>query len=127
MKRLAAVALVVAACGDDGGMPVAPDARMIDASTHTVQTVTCPASPAAMVMTTNAVDAYMPNAVTISVNQIVRFQMSGDHDVTPNPLGTTDPGLVVDGGQTKCLQFTQAGTFGFFCTPHGFTGTITVQ
>jgi plastocyanin len=25
------------------------------------------------------------------------------------------------------LKFTQAGTYGFFCSAHGFNGTITVQ
>jgi hypothetical protein len=33
----------------------------------------------------------------------------------------------VDFGATACLEFDKAGSFGFLCTSHSFTGTITVQ
>jgi plastocyanin len=47
--------------------------------------------------------------------------------VQPNTQTTTDPGLVVNFSETKCLKFTAAGTYGFYCGPHGFSGTVTVQ
>ena len=109
---------------------VTPDAaKLIDAApTNKVTTVTCPTTPDKTVMTTNASLSYMPMATTVPVNGVVRFVMSTDHDVAPNSIAAmTDPGLVVGFGQTKCLKFTQAGTYGFLCSPHGFVGTVTVQ
>ena len=128
MIRLALVALVVAACGgDDGGGT--PDARMADApmNTNKVQTVTCPTTADAMVTVNAGGSAYVPMTQTVAVNAIVKFVMTPTHDAKPNTLTTTDPGIVVDFGATKCLKFTQAGTYGFFCTAHSFAGTITVQ
>lgn len=130
MKQYLAMALALAACGgDDGGGSGTTDAAVtVDANTDKVREIGCPASPAATVMTVDTVDAYSPMSSTISVNGIVKFVISSAHDVTPNPIGgTTDPGLVVASDTTKCLQFTQAGTYNFYCTPHGFTGSIVVQ
>ena len=129
MTRLVLATLLVAACGGDDGGGGTPDAAMADGmmNTNKVQAVTCPATVDATVTTESAVDAYMPMTTTVPVNGIVKFEMVGAHNVAPNTLTTTDPGLAVNFGETKCLKFTAAGTFGFFCTPHGFTGTITVQ
>ena len=127
MRQYALIAFVfAAACGDDG-MTVMADAKLIDATAGKVVAVTCPASPAATVTTSNTVDAYSPMSTTIPAGGIVRFVMSSGHDVAPNPITTTDPALVVGFGQTKCLQFNQAGTYGFFCSAHSFAGTVTVQ
>lgn len=130
MIRVALLAVLAAACGGDDTANT-PDAATnnVDANTNKVVEVTCPGSPDATVMAINTNDtSYLPMATTISVNGVVRFEISSHHDVTPNPLAaTTDPGLVVASAETKCLRFTEAGTYGFFCTPHGFTGTITVQ
>lgn len=131
MKRLAFAALLLAACGGDDGGSVTPDAATTTPDSGTaakVVAVTCPATPAATVMAVNGTDAYMPMSTTISVGQIVRFQISSFHDVTPNTIAPlTDPAIQVSPGQTKCLQFNQAGTYGFYCSPHGFTGSITVN
>ena len=126
MKRFALVALVCAACGgDDGNMTPMIDAPVMN--TNKVQTVTCPTAVDATVMTTSTVDAYMPATQTVPKNAVVKFTMASVHDVAPNTIGTSDPGLVVGFGQTKCLKFTETGTFGFFCSAHSFAGTITVQ
>jgi plastocyanin len=125
MKRFALAVLVLAACGgDDGGMTTQMDAPM---NTNKVQTVTCPTTADAMVMTTSTVDAYMPATQTVPKNAVVKFVMASVHDVAPNTIGTSDPGLVVGFGATKCLKFTESGSFGFFCSAHSFAGTITVQ
>src|ERR1041385_7535557 len=125
MKRIVLAALVLAACGGgDDGNTTPMDAP---ANNNKVQAVTCPGAVDGMIMTTSTVDAYMPNTLTVPVNAVVKFQMASAHNVAPNTVGTTDPGLSVGFGETKCLKFTQAGTFGFFCSAHGFSGTITVQ
>lgn len=124
MKNFALVMLVFAACGGDDGNTTPQDAP---ANTNKVQTVTCPSAVDGNVMTTSTVDAYMPMTQTVPVNAVVKFTMASIHNVAPNTVTTTDPGLSVDFGQTKCLKFTQAGTYGFFCSAHGFNGTITVQ
>ena len=130
MSRFVLPVLLLVACGgDDGGMVTPDAAKLIDAApTNKVMTVTCPATPDATVMTTNASFSYMPMATTIPANGVVRFVMSSDHDVAPNPIAAmTDQGLKVGFGQTVCLKFTTAGTYGFLCTPHGFVGTVTVN
>jgi plastocyanin len=126
MTRLAFVALVLAACGGDDGATTQMDAPV---TTNKVQAVTCPGTADGNVMTIGTVDAYMPMTQTVPVNAVVKFTMNAAHNVAPNTAAgaTTDPGLTVDFGQTKCLKFTTAGTFSFFCSAHGFTGTITVQ
>ena len=125
MKNFALWMVVLAACGgDDGNMQTVMDAP---ANTNKVQAVTCPSAVDGNVLTTSTVDAYMPMTQTVPLNAVVKFTMASVHNVAPNTVGSTDPGLVVDFGQTKCLKFTQTGTYGFFCSAHGFSGTITVQ
>ena len=131
MKSFAWVFVLLAACGDDGGTTLPDAAANIDApgSSATVMEVSCTGiTPAATVMTTDASFSFMPMATTISVGQVVQFTTSPSHDVAPNPSAAkTDPGLKVGFNKTACLKFTAAGTFGFFCQPHGFVGTITVN
>lgn len=127
MTRFAVLALLLAACGDGGGGTPVDAPPMADAPTGTVLTVTCPGTPDAMVGISAGGLAYDPMTQTVSLNAVVKFVMTATHDAKPNPLTTTDPGLTVGFGETKCLKFTAAGTFGFFCTAHGFSGTITVQ
>ncbi|MCW5806442.1 MAG: cupredoxin domain-containing protein [Deltaproteobacteria bacterium] len=77
---------------------------------------------------TNNASAFIPMTTTISQGQIVKFVMSDlDHNVQPNALPPTDPGLNVGYGATTCLRFTQSGTFKFACGMHFFGGTITVN
>jgi plastocyanin len=79
------------------------------------------------VMTSDNAFAYDPMTTMISAHGIVKFVMSPTHDVGPNPIRPSDPGLRVDFGKMACLEFDQAGTFSFLCTAHGFVGTIIVQ
>jgi plastocyanin len=119
-----ALLITLTACG--GSSSDTPDAaRQIDAAAASVMAVTCPATPAASITAKDADMTFMPTAVTINIGQVVQFIMPATHNVAPNTT-MSDPGLVVDFRQTKCLTFTRAGTFGFHCVPHGFSGTVTV-
>ena len=131
MTRFALCALVVAACGGSDSKTVDAPAGSgaHDAAAASVQTVTCPATPAAVVMTSGF--AFSPMTTTITQGQIVQFVMPSDHDVVPGhnaaDSAIADPGLTVAFGETKCLMFTQTGMYGFHCGPHHFDGTIVVQ
>lgn len=130
MTRLILAALFLAACGGDdgGGMVTADAANTVDAvAANKVVSVTCPATPDATVGISTGGTAYAPMATTVPVNAIVKFVMTATHDAKPNTLTTTDPGLSVGFGETKCLKFTAAGTYGFFCSAHSFVGTVTAQ
>jgi len=119
-------ALAIVSCGDDGGENAPPDAAQPDGTAASVVMVTCPATPAATVTTSDVSFVYTPADTVITQGQVVKFTMSGTHNVAPTP-GMSDPGLAVGFGEEKCLMFTQTGTFKFFCTPHGFGGMVTVN
>lgn len=113
--------------GGGGGTPTPDAALAIDAPASTIAEVTpCPATPDAIVTTRDDVYVYMPATTTITAGQVVRFETSLYHDVAPLPP-MTDAALTVGFGTSRCLRFTAPGTFRFKCTPHGFSGTITVN
>ena len=121
-----ALLFTLAACSDSSSTPDA--ASQSDAAAATVTTVTCPATPAATVTATDGIDTtFSPKMTSITVGQVVKFTMPSTHNVVPNPPSMTDPGLMVNFNETKCLMFTKAGTFSFKCGPHSFAGTVTVQ
>jgi plastocyanin len=121
-----ALLIALAACSDSSSSTVdaAPPA---DAGAPTVTAVTCPGRTVPTISAVNGTNAYTPTGASISVGQIVKFTMPSEHNVVPNPLKNTDTGLNVNFNETKCLMFAKAGTFNFYCGPHGFTGTVTVQ
>ena len=111
-----------AACGGGGSTPT-PDAPSTAA---TVMTVDCATNaPTATVATQNFL--FTPASTSITVGQIVKFQLESIHNVAPDSSTTTDSGLNVAFGATACLKFTKAGTFGFLCSAHGFKGSVTVN
>lgn len=121
-----AVLIAFAACGGSDS-PGTADAA-VDGAGPSVRTVTCPPGQQPTVTTSEANDtSYTPSSVTISVGGIVQFVMSPSHNVAPNTIRASDPGLHVDFGKTACLEFDKAGTFSFICTAHGFAGTVVVQ
>lgn len=127
MMRSLALALALAACGGGGDDPPAGvDAPSDDAQSATVVEVTCDGSEVATVVT-QAASKFDPMSTSIAVNDVVKFEMDPSHDVAPHLSLPSDPGIRVDFGETKCLRFTQAGTFNFFCTSHGFAGSVTVN
>jgi len=127
--RLIAVSLLLAACGDDGGTgPIDSSVPKDSPGAATVMEVSCTGiTPAAMVTTSETTMSYSPMATTITAGQVVKFTTSFSHDVKPNALSHSDPGLVVGFNKTACLKFTVAGTFNFVCSSHGFVGSITVN
>ena len=130
MTRFALAVLLLSACGgDDGGsVPLDGANQQPDAASgNKVVGVTCPATPDATITVTAGGGAYSPMATTVPLNAIVKFVMTPTHDTKPNTVTTTDPGIVVGFGETKCLKFTATGTFGFYCSAHSFAGTVTVQ
>lgn len=126
MKRLMLVLAMAACGGDDGATTPTPDA-MGSGSANKVVEVTCPTTADAMVTVSSGGTMFVPMAQTVPVMAVVKFVMTPTHNVAPNSQTTTDPGLNVGFGATKCLKFTATGTFGFFCSAHSFAGTITVQ
>jgi plastocyanin len=71
---------------------------------------------------------FEPASVTISVGDVVAFDtgaISEEHDIVPNSPNAE--GLDVNGGQLKCFQFDEPGTYGFRCFNHGFVGMVIVQ
>jgi plastocyanin len=128
MKKMMLLFALVACGGDDGGTGVTPDATGSGSgSGNKVMTVTCPTSSDAMVTVNAGGTAYVPMTQTVPMNAVVQFVMTPTHDAKPNTQTTSDPGLTVGFGETKCLKFTAPGNYGFFCSAHGFNGTITVQ
>jgi plastocyanin len=126
--RLIAVTLLLAACGDDGGTGPLDSSVPIDTAGATVMEVSCTGiTPNASVVTTDAQSSYTPMATTIATGQVVKFTTSFTHDVKPNSLSHSDPGLVVGFNKVACLKFTAAGTFNFLCSNHGFVGSVTVN
>ncbi len=122
MSRLTLLAIVFAACGGGG-------AAAIDAppQVSTLVDVDCTSiAPTATITTNDATMTYAGSPATINMGQVVQFTTSANHDVTPNTTGS-DPKLSVDFSTTKCKMFTSTGTYGFHCSVHGFTGSVTVQ
>src|SRR5262245_46719564 len=123
MSRSLVISLfLVGACG--GGDTPPSDTN----PANKVQTVACASNPPSttiMATGTEISGSYMPSTVTISTGQVVQFVTTSLHNVAPN--AGVDPGLTVGFNATACLKFTAAGTFGFHCGPHGFTGTVTVN
>ncbi len=132
MTRLCIVLSVIAGAACSNSNNSGPDAKVFhDAAGSggaTVQTVSCTGiTPAQTVTaTTSTPYSYQPSSVTITQGQVVEFMMPSIHNVAPNSTGS-DPGLTCNFGATCCLMFTAKGTFGYHCTPHGFTGTVTVN
>ena len=100
---------------------------MADAAGPSVRAVTCLPGNMPTVTTSDSALSYTPASTTISAHGIVKFVMSPAHNVAPNSLKPTDPGLMVDYGKTVCLEFNRPGTFNFLCLSHSFAGMIVVQ
>lgn len=117
-----------------------PDAVLIDApidaigidapidAPSSVQVINCPGNPDMEISAATGAYVFTPSSATISANGIVRFTPgASNHDMVSGSGGTANGLFATPLGQVTCLRFTAAGTFPFFCSQHGFTGTLTVQ
>jgi plastocyanin len=120
------VAVTFYSCGSS-----TPNTTVTTVSSTSAQIVTCPGTTAADVSITTA-PAFVPNSVSIAVNNIVKWTNndSTDHTVTSGVGafdGKFDSGHIRPTG-TVCIQFLAAGTYQYFCNIHTFmTGTVIVQ
>lgn len=123
--------LAAAACGGDDGTTQkdATGSGSGSGSAATVQVVTCTGTPPKVSTDSDTAMHYTYSTTTppsITVGSVVEFKMTPAHNVAP-ALTNSDPGLKVDYGADVCLKFTKAGTFGFYCTTHGFSGSVVVN
>jgi len=126
MKRFAFAFILLGACGgDDGGGTHVDAPASAKVATVDCSTVTADATVTTTMMATPESDVYMAKNTTITQGQVVKFVMPNAHNVAPT--AGTDAGVSVGFGETKCLRFTQSGTYGFLCSSHGFTGSIVVN
>ncbi|MEM7433992.1 MAG: plastocyanin/azurin family copper-binding protein [Myxococcota bacterium] len=90
------------------------------------------------VNTEDGILVFMPEDITISTGDTVRFVMTDTHNAlevsqeTYDARGTTplEGGFEVDFGQTGEVTFDTPGVHYYVCTPHatvGMIGTITVR
>jgi plastocyanin len=117
--------LFAAACDTGGGAGPSIDAAPDSPPVPVVELSSCPAIVDATIM--DSATMFIPKDSPVGRGGVVKFVITAEHFVLPNTLTTTDPALNVGRGQTKCFRFNVAGTYGFLCGAHGFTGTVTVQ
>lgn len=128
MQLCTSLALLISLSACGGGDSQSADASVsIDAAASAVRTVACPPGVVPTITTSDSSDMYTPSTLSISRGGIIKFIMSPSHNVAPNPIRPSDPGVKVNFGATACLEFDQTGSFGFICTVHSFAGTVTVQ
>ena len=81
---------------------------------------------------------FTPEDLTISVGDVVRFEMTATHNAIEvsqetydnRGISALDGGFEVDFGETKDITFDEAGAFYYVCQPHvsmDMIGTITVE
>lgn len=107
-----------------------PDAVPIDApidAMSSVMTVTCPVTPDLEINAATGAYVYTPSSATINANGIIRFTPGGSHNMISGTQASPNGLFATPTGQITCLRFTAAGTFPFFCSVHGFSGSITVN
>lgn len=66
--------------------------------------------------------AFLPATTNVSPGQIVVFDMPADHDAV-----SRDMLWDADFSMRTCVRFDVAGTYEYFCRPHGFTGVVVVR
>ena len=100
--------------------------------------VNCNAATIAQTVDVTLAGDFTPNAVTISVGEVVEWAntetavahtaTSGTGGVIPSPDGAFDTGSIA-AGSSVCLEFSEAGSYDYYCGVHPATmsGTITVQ
>lgn len=121
MRSMLFTSLLLIACTGGSGSTSRPDAPAVAVTALS----SCPAFVDATVM--DSPSTFVPPMSTVPIGGIVKFEITAEHYVIPNPGGNTDPAFMVSRGETKCFRFGVTGTYTFVCGVHGFVGTITVQ
>jgi len=140
-----ALALPLAACGDDTGGSGGAGGDASSTSTEATATssasgtptssssggtggavevlAACPATVDAEVTNTGST-AFSPAAISVPAGGVVRFTPEGPHNMTSEPVGT----FATATSAVACLQFNTAGSYDFICSVHpNMTGTVTVN
>lgn len=117
---------LVAACGSSSSETPADAATDAPAAAR-VQKVNCPATVDVEITeivkpSGNEYD-YSPNPAMIRAGGIARFKASAIHSTRSVEAGL----FAIDFQQTECFKFNTKETHRFYCTAHGFTGSIIVQ
>ncbi len=113
-----------------------------NAVTSSVAVVDCSTVTSAVTVTATQGLIFSSAAVTIQVNDVVRWVsasnlvhtvtsgiVTGGTVTTATPDGKFDQPLNTN-GSSVCLKFTEAGTYNYYCTQHysmGMKGVVTVQ
>lgn len=113
-------------CTPNPDAPDAPEDDAPDAPLGDVQEVNCAGATLAETIEAPGF-AFEPDDVTISVGETIRFIMPGSHSAHAGAPGATTGDFDVGFSETKCFTFAAAGSYPFFCIPHEFTGSITVE
>jgi plastocyanin len=71
--------------------------------------------------------AFSPQAVTINLNDSVKWNWNSSFQHSTTDAGVWDSGLHNGTTFTFTRQFTSAGSFPYVCSLHRFTGSVTVQ
>jgi len=123
LAALAALTLVVSACGDDGA---AGTTTSVPATTEATTTIAAPAATEASVLIEGF--AFDPPQLTVPVGTTVTWtnQDGATHTATAAD-GAFDSGNLSGGSGTYSHTFTTAGTFDYLCSIHpSMQGTIVV-
>lgn len=115
-------------CGSSGSSSSSTETTQTTSTVHEVDCSTI--TPTGLVVIQSF--AFSPAIVTIGTGSIVKWTNNDplNHTVTSGssaaPEGFFDATLAP--GASKCLQFTAAGSFGYYCKIHpSMTGTVMVQ
>jgi plastocyanin len=126
------VAIVLISCGKSSSndSPVASSSTTTNTAS-VVQEVDCSTiTPDKSVAISGF--SFNPASVTISANNVVKWTNNDGttHTVTGGTPGTPDNkfDVTLNASATKCLRFTSAGSYAYYCNIHRtMTGAVTVQ
>lgn len=122
LLSLSALALAFSVSACSSSSEETPDAAPDGGSKPRAQKVNCTTSVTKVIETKDAPGRFEPSSLTITKGTIVRFITSGEHDAA-----SRDNLFVIANGENECVQFNEPGTYGIYCRPHSFMGSIIVQ
>lgn len=117
---LSALVMSLAAACSDGTATVDAPVK-IDAPVVAAKVVTCPTTPPMFKVGVSG-SQYLPAMQTVPAGAIVEFKTSADHSAK-----SLENLFQIDYATTNCVQFNTPGLYKFYCTAHGFVGSVTVQ